>query len=167
MSSGTGRSRSHVVLHSREATVVPATIVATHSHENSELDASMTRRLRASTFAYSATSQRMDTETFDLLLSKVAPIIKPLRKRKNNSYARARAREKEIRASSLGSGQQQTTVLCSWRGSQSQRKIKKKENQKIPTQASMFHIWCVNAILLLLNSMRGNDFKKSENISLH
>ncbi|KAL7287592.1 hypothetical protein TKK_0018239 [Trichogramma kaykai] len=27
---------------------------------------------------------RMDTETFDLLLSKVAPIIKPLRKRKNN-----------------------------------------------------------------------------------
>ncbi|CAB0034126.1 unnamed protein product [Trichogramma brassicae] len=42
MSPGAGRSRSHVVLHSREATVVPATIVATHSHENSELDASMT-----------------------------------------------------------------------------------------------------------------------------
>ncbi|CAB0039173.1 unnamed protein product [Trichogramma brassicae] len=57
VSPGTGRSRSHVVLHSREATVAPATIVATHSHENSELDASMTRRLRASTFAYSATSQ--------------------------------------------------------------------------------------------------------------
>ncbi|CAB0031885.1 unnamed protein product [Trichogramma brassicae] len=37
------------------------------------------------------------------------------------SYARARAREKEIRASSLGSGQQQKAVLCSWRGSQSQR----------------------------------------------
>ncbi|CAB0042378.1 unnamed protein product [Trichogramma brassicae] len=56
MSPGTGRSRSHVVRHSRETTVAPATIVATHSHENSELDASMTRRLRASTFAYSATS---------------------------------------------------------------------------------------------------------------
>uniref|UniRef100_A0ABD2XHQ0 Uncharacterized protein n=1 Tax=Trichogramma kaykai TaxID=54128 RepID=A0ABD2XHQ0_9HYME len=37
------------------------------------------------------------------------------------SYVRARAREKEIRASSLGSGQQQKAVLCSWRGSQSQR----------------------------------------------
>ncbi|CAB0033135.1 unnamed protein product [Trichogramma brassicae] len=41
--------------------------------------------------------------------------------RKRDSYARARAREKEIRASSLGSGQQQKTVLCSWHGSQSQR----------------------------------------------
>ncbi|CAB0040571.1 unnamed protein product [Trichogramma brassicae] len=49
MSPGPSRSRSHVVRHSREATVAPATIVATHSHENSELDASMTRRLRAST----------------------------------------------------------------------------------------------------------------------
>ncbi|CAB0039156.1 unnamed protein product [Trichogramma brassicae] len=58
MSPGTGRSRSHVVLHSREATLVPATIVAAHSHENFELDASMTRRLRASTFAYSATLQK-------------------------------------------------------------------------------------------------------------
>ncbi|CAB0043547.1 unnamed protein product, partial [Trichogramma brassicae] len=43
--------------------------------------------------------------------------------------------------------------------SSARKKIKKKENQKIPKQASMFHIWCVNAILLLLNSMRGNDFK--------
>ncbi|CAB0036896.1 unnamed protein product [Trichogramma brassicae] len=58
MSPGTGCSCSHVVRHSREATVALATIVATHSHENSELDAPMTRRLRASTFAYSATSQR-------------------------------------------------------------------------------------------------------------
>ncbi|CAB0037537.1 unnamed protein product [Trichogramma brassicae] len=59
MSPGTGRSRSHVVRHSRKATVAPAAIVATLSHENSELDASMTRRLRASTFAYSATSQNL------------------------------------------------------------------------------------------------------------
>ncbi|CAB0035828.1 unnamed protein product [Trichogramma brassicae] len=57
MSPGTGRSRRHVVRHSRKATVAPATMVATRSHENSKLDASMTRRLRSSTFAYGATSQ--------------------------------------------------------------------------------------------------------------
>ncbi|CAB0043157.1 unnamed protein product [Trichogramma brassicae] len=44
MSPGTGRSRRHVVRHSRKATVAPATMVATRSHENSELDASMTQK---------------------------------------------------------------------------------------------------------------------------